>query len=452
MATAIHGALLTIATSTTFAQDKVAEPALPTVVVTATGFEQAVADAPASITVITREQLDKKPYRDLTDALREVQGVTVTGVAAEQDMMIRGLPATYTLILVDGKRQGTRETRPNGSGGVEQSFLPPLEAIDRIEVVRGPMSSLYGSDAMGGVINVITRKVDKTWSGSFGFDAMVQQHGDYGDSQQMQFYLSGPLKNDLLGLQVWGRQYQRDEDAILNGYREARDRDITARLAITPSTRHDILVEAGTTDVRRYASGGNSLAAGDAGTRQEHSREHYSLSHTGRFGWATSNLSLYRETGQRENYAQAASGTYLRNPRAPEIKNTILDGKLSMPLGSHYVVAGGQWNEAALTDQNPGRRSGLNETFSITQKALFLEDEWRLSDKLSLTGGLRLDDHEVYGHNWSPRGYAVWHATDLVTFKGGVSRGFRAPDIRIVAPGYASTTGGSNCTYGPAGT
>lgn len=232
MATAIHGALLTIATSTTFAQDKVAEPALPTVVVTATGFEQAVADAPASITVITREQLDKKPYRDLTDALREVQGVTVTGVAAEQDMMIRGLPATYTLILVDGKRQGTRETRPNGSGGVEQSFLPPLEAIDRIEVVRGPMSSLYGSDAMGGVINVITRKVDKTWSGSFGFDAMVQQHGDYGDSQQMQFYLSGPLKNDLLGLQVWGRQYQRDEDAILNGYREARDRDITARLEI----------------------------------------------------------------------------------------------------------------------------------------------------------------------------------------------------------------------------
>src|SRR5690606_12674404 len=131
---------------------------LQQLVVTAAGFEQNVKDALASITEITREELEKGAFNDLTDALKEVQGVTVTGAANENDILIRGLPGNYTLILVDGKRQNTRNSRPNGSSGLEQSFIPPISAIERIEIVRGPMSSLYGSDAMGGVINIITRK------------------------------------------------------------------------------------------------------------------------------------------------------------------------------------------------------------------------------------------------------------------------------------------------------
>jgi outer membrane receptor for ferrienterochelin and colicins len=115
---------------------------LDQIVVTASGFEQSVKDAPASISVITREELEKGSFRDLTDALREVQGVTVTGVANEKDIYIRGLPGSYTLILVDGKRQNTRDSRTNGNAGFEQSFIPPVATIDRIEVVRGPMSSL----------------------------------------------------------------------------------------------------------------------------------------------------------------------------------------------------------------------------------------------------------------------------------------------------------------------
>ncbi|MBB6262459.1 outer membrane receptor for ferrienterochelin and colicin [Paenochrobactrum gallinarii] len=124
----------------------------------ATGFEQNVKDAPASITVVPQDEIKKGAFRNLTDAQASVQGVSVTGVANEQDILIRGLPGAYTLILVDGKRRSTRETRTNGNSGFEQSFIPPASAIERIEVVRGPMSSLYGSDAMGGVINIITKK------------------------------------------------------------------------------------------------------------------------------------------------------------------------------------------------------------------------------------------------------------------------------------------------------
>lgn len=119
-------------------------------VVSASGFSQQITDAPASITVINKEQLTQKPIHDLGDAVKGVEGVSVNGNANKQDITIRGLPGDYTLILVDGKRQNSRESRPNGSGGFEGSFMPPIDAIERIEVIRGPMSSLYGSDAMGG--------------------------------------------------------------------------------------------------------------------------------------------------------------------------------------------------------------------------------------------------------------------------------------------------------------
>ncbi|HET7409312.1 MAG TPA: TonB-dependent receptor plug domain-containing protein, partial [Paracoccaceae bacterium] len=200
------------------------------IVVTATGFEQNVAEAPASITVVTREELETGAFRDLTDALRQVQGVTVTGSANEKDIFIRGLPGKYTLILVDGKRQNTRDARTNGSSGFEQSFIPPLAAIDRIEIVRGPMSSLYGSDAMGGVINIITRRVADEWSGQFALEGTLQQDRDSGDSGQAGFYTSGPIVEDTVGLQLWGRAFARAEDDIAGGITSAREVDMTGKL------------------------------------------------------------------------------------------------------------------------------------------------------------------------------------------------------------------------------
>lgn len=198
-------ALAASAAGTLFTSAQAAEPqalTLDDVVVTASGYEQRVEDAPASVTVIDGETLRRKSYRDLGDAVRDVEGVTVNGGANETDISIRGMPADYTLILVDGKRQSARESRVNGNSGYEQSFVPPAAAIERIEVVRGPMSSLYGSDAIGGVINVITRKVSPQWGGSVSYDYSARQHSDQGNARQTQFYLNGPLHEDFLGLQV----------------------------------------------------------------------------------------------------------------------------------------------------------------------------------------------------------------------------------------------------------
>lgn len=408
------------------------------VVVTATGFEQQIEQAPASISVIQGEALRQRSFRDLTDALRDVEGVVVNGNSNETDISIRGMPADYTLILVDGKRQGLRDARVNGNRGYEQSFVPPAEAIERIEVVRGPMSSLYGSDAIGGVINIITRKVPPAWGGSVGLDYTAQQHGRYGNATQGQFYLAGPVKSEVLGLQLWGRQLNRQADddvQTTEGFTRARHRDLTARLAITPSAQQDILLEGGVTRL----DNGDGPSANWATREQENDRDHASVTHKGRWGWASSEVSLAWERGSRWGLSDGSSATQdAFAQRKPEVRNTVFDAKLVAPVGAAHIVTGGvQWNDSEIEDWNEGLGDRVRRTFGVVQKAVFVEDEWSLTEALRLTGGLRVDHHAQYGTHTSPRLYANWQATDQWTLKGGVSRGFKAPEIRAVVPGYA---------------
>ncbi|MGE8550122.1 MAG: TonB-dependent receptor plug domain-containing protein, partial [Acinetobacter calcoaceticus] len=147
---------------------------LEKIVVTASGFEQDVKKAAASISVLTQDEINKKAYRDVTDALKDVPGVVVTGGGSSSDISIRGMGSAYTLIMVDGKKVNTRSVRPNSdNSGIEQGWLPGIESIERIEVIRGPMSGLYGSDAMGGVINIITKKVADIWNSSVKLDTTI---------------------------------------------------------------------------------------------------------------------------------------------------------------------------------------------------------------------------------------------------------------------------------------
>lgn len=166
------------------------------IVVSASGSEQMLKEAPASISVIDRAQLEKRFYRDLTDALTDVPGVVVTGGGDRKDISLRGMASQYTLILIDGQRQTSRETRPNSDGpGVEGAWTPPISAIERIEVIRGPMSSLYGSDAIGGVINIITRKTPEQWYGEVRLDSTIQQRSESGNINQGSFL---PLVDSFL--------------------------------------------------------------------------------------------------------------------------------------------------------------------------------------------------------------------------------------------------------------
>jgi outer membrane receptor for ferrienterochelin and colicins len=135
---------------------------LSKMVVSAAGFEQKVVEAPASISVITQEDLRSRPYMTLLDAVRELEGVDIGETrdkTGQGSVSIRGMGADYTLLLIDGRRQNNHgDIYPNNFGGNQFNHVPPLDAIERIEVIRGPASTLYGADALGGVINIITKK------------------------------------------------------------------------------------------------------------------------------------------------------------------------------------------------------------------------------------------------------------------------------------------------------
>lgn len=179
------------------------------IVVTAAGFEQKITNAPASISVLSREQLQEKRFGSLAEALGDVEGVDVGATAGKTGgltISIRGMPSDYTLVLVDGRRQNAPgSVTPNGFGETSSGFLPPFSAIERIEVVRGPMSTLYGSDAMGGVVNLITRKVGSRWAGTVGAESTIQERSGFGNVQSVNGYAQGPLVRNLIGLTVRGQ-------------------------------------------------------------------------------------------------------------------------------------------------------------------------------------------------------------------------------------------------------
>ena len=416
-------------------------PQLNDIVVTASGFEQQISSAPASISVISREELERGHYQNVTDALRDVPGVVVTGGGAGDngnDISIRGMPSQYTLILVDGRPQNSRESRPNGSAGFEQDWLPPLQAIERIEVVRGPMSTLYGSDAIGGVINVITRKVADTWHGNIQLDTVLQEDSASGDSRQANFYLSGPLVADRLGLQLYGRTSERDEDDIENGYEEKSLQSLTARLSLAASDNHDFTAEAGITEQDRRSLVGRSAPAegcrgGCTDSIGEYTNSHVALTHSGRFDWGTSETFVQRERSENQS-------------RDIEITNTTAKTSAVIPLGMHMLTVGASWEEESLED---GTTNQISDRTAVenSQWALFMEDEWMLTNAWALTGGLRLDDDDNYGSHLSPRLYSVWNMTPEWTLKGGVSTGYRSPNLREITPDWGQISRGGN-VYG----
>ena len=423
-------------------------------VVSAAGFEQKITDAPASITVISAEELKKKRVSSLAEALNDVEGVDVAGNAGKTgglNISIRGMGDAYTLVLVDGKRQNAAgDVTPNGFGETRFSFLPPVAAIERIEVIRGPMSTLYGSDAMGGVINIITKKVGSEWGGSVSVDTTLQEHREYGDTRSTQVYLSGPLVEDKLGLALRGKYQQRDDSSIeyqdITGADQSPqmgwnpvDSDVHTlggRLAFTPTEDHDIELDLEQTkqtydNSDGIADLGTLGAAGGYKDTQRYNREQISLSHTGRFELGTLQSSLTRNTTETLGRL-IPTGTPNRiagTDRTLESTNEIFDTKFLTRIGDHNLTLGGQWWKAELIE-------GLvDEPFEHKMTALFIENEWRIVDSLALTLGLRRDDHSAFGEHYSPRAYLVWNASDSWTFKGGVSRGFKAPDLEDLASG-----------------
>ena len=463
-------ALFSVFSTQTFAEETNTE-ALAPIVVTAAGTSQDLKDAPASISIVNKEQLKQHPSNRLEEALQDIPGVNVSGSNVNKsDISIRGLPADYTLIMVDGRRQNTRESRPNGNGGFEGAFIPPVNAIERIEVVRGPMSSLYGSDAMGGVVNIITKNVTKEWTGSASVGFTTHDKSTFGNGHHGNFFVSGPLVQNKLGLQVYGGADYRPEDNIIGGSNRNKNRNINAKLSFTPTDKQTFILEGGRHLLEKQETPGKSLAlttTRGASVAQNQPgathaiRNHWSLTHQADWDVMTSELSLYQEKAKRE-----VSTNGVVDSRKPEITNTVFDAKFMLPVANHFFVFGGQHQNAKLEDDSVTKVNRMTRTVNgktqtrsvpvykntknnVHQYAFFLEDEINFTDKFLLTLGTRLDHHQKFGTHWNPRAYAVYHIDDNFSVKGGIAKAFRAPSIRELSESYVTATeAGAGVIYG----
>ncbi|KEC85423.1 MULTISPECIES: TonB-dependent receptor domain-containing protein [Acinetobacter] len=458
-------ALLGITTTSAFANSKVESDAtqqLSTIVVSAAGYEQKLKDAPASITVITAQDLKGKRINSIADALVDVEGVDVSlmeGKTGGLNIRIRGMSAEYSLVLIDGRRQNsTGDIAPNGFGESNNSFIPPISAIERIEIIRGPASTLYGSDAMGGVVNIITKKVSNVWTGSITLEGtLLPNSSDFGNHRAADAFLSGPIIQDLLGVQLRARKAQRSQSNV--GYLDVNDNSVElnrgdnptksdletigARVTFTPTKQHDLSVEYEKTE-QWYDNSKSQLgtlgANGGYDKSKEFNRDRLTLVHTWRnkIGTLESSISnTQTETIGRLIPARAQAGSNVITPRLLESEDTIFDTKLATQyFKGHNITLGGQWWDASIKD---GLR--VNKEVSFQQLGLFAEDTWALTPDLALTTGLRFDNHDTFGSFWTPRAYLVWNANDNWTFKGGYSEGYKAPRLERLTNGIYNVGG-----------
>ena len=430
------------------------------IVVTASGFEQNLSQAPASITLIPRMELETQRVNSLAEALSTVPGVDIgdgVGKTGGREISVRGMPSDYTLVLVDGRRQNAAgNVTPNGFGDTSSGFVPPVSAIERIEVVRGPMSTLYGSDAMGGVINIITRTATDRLRADVGLDTTLQESDGFGNSYNSTLYLDGPIAEDLLPFSARGRYYHREASELSYFDADGNELDVSqrgpspveadiwslgGRLNLMPNDRHKVWVDV---DIARQTYDNSEGQLGTLGVRgygpeQKFNRNQYVLAHTSEvLGGVLDSDITYNETetiGRILPDDVAGTDRLQGDPRQLEAQNMIFNTRFFREIGQHTFTIGGQFWHAELQD------GVAAEPFEHDQWAAFLEDQWRFADSLSLTTGVRYDDHSVFGSNFSPRAYLVWNATDALTLKGGVSRGFKTPRLEQIAEGIVGFRG-----------
>ncbi|GGO53839.1 outer membrane receptor for ferrienterochelin and colicins [Roseovarius pacificus] len=394
---------------------------LGTLVLTAAGFEQQLTDAPASITVIDQSDIEGRSVETVTDLLRTTAGVSVEqgGKLGGQDINIRGLGEDYVLMLVDGKPIGaSQDAFYNGWGtGQRTGFLPPVSAIERIEVIRGPMSSLYGSAASAGVINVITKKVPDEWGGSITLGYTAQERGESGDEAQGRYYLSGPISENGLGLTFYGQTFKRHGDTFEGGFPGGTRDTHGVRLDWVLSDRQDLSLDYNYSWQDFENTEFNN--PGSTGTVQNE-RHYGAITHSLRWGDGHETTSfLTRETV--DIYNGDLNSRY---------EQTNLNTRTVMSLDNHMLSFGGDY-KLERTRHDAARFAGsINSDLERWHYALFAEDEWRLTPDFTMTLGLRYDYNEHYDDALTPRIYGVYRLTPSLTLKGGISGGYLVPDLK----------------------
>ncbi len=410
-------------------------------VVTATGFSQERREAPATISVVNEKELNTRSNQNVTEALREMPGLLVGnghGSLATGDVQMRGMDSTYTSYMVNGIKQATRESRPYGHHiGTEAAFMPPLAAIERIEVIRGPMSSLYGSDAIGGVVNVITKKAYnlEKWTGVLEDNYFLQEKSEYGNTNQTNAFVMGPVIPGKLGVSVAADYLDRRDDDSVNDERfvkhQSGNLDATIALSPTETQLWDL----------NATKGNQEKTHNDKQWYWGFDRDAASLSQHAWYGdiLEVKNFVSY-EKAKTEYRVPGMASQFITQ------KNYEANSANTFTLGDHKLTLGINFTRNELDDEfgiKDKEAPGVTPVSEISRNgwAVFAEDAWMIVPDFTLTTSARLDHDSYFGYHVTPKLYGNWTLDENWALKGGVSAGYKKPDLRQNNAGFTSVYG-----------
>lgn len=453
------------------------------------------------VSIITEEDLDKLPVtNDISEYVRRMPGVNLTGNSAtgqrgnNRQIDIRGMGPENTLILIDGKPVNSRNSVRYGWRGERDtrgdSNWVPVNAIESIEVLRGPAAARYGSGAMGGVVNIKTKKVSNELHGSIETYTNQPENSKEGDTNRVSVNLSGPIIQDVLSYRIYGNYNKTDNDAPdinpvvgSNGYRAAgregvENKDINALLAWKMTDHQHLLFDIGSGRQGNLYAGDSQNSNLDPTTNDILSqlfgketntlyRDNYALTHEGEWSWGDSKLiaQFDRTKNKRlpEGTAGASEGRI--NSLEDRVTSTLdtlrFNGEVTVPLELYVpqnLTIGAEWVEDDFSDQENTKQGdgsyGENLTTGDRSKMKsriasgYLENNMKITDATDMVVGIRFDDHNRSGSNWSPSLNLSHKLGDYFTLKGGIAKAYKAPNLYQNAEGYLLGTRGNGCPIG----
>ena len=448
---------------------------------------------------ISKDDIDKRPAaNDISEFVRTMPGVNLTGNTAtgqrgnKRQIDLRGMGPENTLILIDGKPVNSRQSERISMRGERNtrgdSNWVPVEEIESITVLRGPAATRYGSGAMGGVVNIVTKKVSKEFKGQVNLYANQPQDSKEGATRRIGFNLSGPIIQDTLGFRIYGNLNKTDADAAdINaghgndsaaGVEGVRNKDIAGRLQWKISPAQTLILDSSYSRQGNIYNGDtqnsnprsalvNSLADSKAETARLY-RSAYSLTHDGAWDWGdTKNVISYERTVNShlpEGLAGGPEGSYTGLDFVQSrLKNLRFSSEANIPfkLGvDNVLTVGAEFTDSKLDDpasnsqgfKDQGKTdvfNGISATRSgkASQRnwAAYVEDNISLTDKTHLIPAIRFDHNSDSGSNWSPALNFSHQIGENWLVKGGIARAYKAPNLYQTNPDFILYTRGQGC-------
>ncbi len=381
-----------------------------TIVVSATRIPQAARDAGVSVTVVPREEIEELKAQNVGEVLKNVADARLDcygGMGARSEISLRGSTPQQVLVMVDG--------RPVNAASIGLADLSafPLDQVERIEVIRGPASVLYGAGAMAGVINIVTRDPPET--------LRTDAAASYGTKNTRLLQLDNGAKIGDFGYLVTGSQNGSDgwrANSACEGY------NLSGKLSYDFSAESQLTLNSGFTRQNKGVPGSVNFPSPDA---KQHDRQWWAdLTHKHEFDprtWFTGKIFLNQDW---QHYQDAASFTddTSRNQKAG------LDIQQTLPWGEEQLLLGGVYLENdAVTIENAEEVSRIGGRRDLFTGAAFLQDELTLGDRLIATPGLRCDLQSKWGAELSPKLSGLYKLAGATRLKASIGRGFRAPTV-----------------------